>query len=1068
MNLIDLSIRKPVGVAVVVILVVLFGLLTFFQIPIQLTPDVDQPRITVETVWRGASPQEVEREIVDRQEEQLKSVDGLVEMTSESQDSLGSVVLEFPIGTDIDAASLKVSNKLEEVQEQPELAEEPTISNVDSRDGAIAWLILQRLEGNEQEINTYRDLCEDVIKPAFERIPGVARVNIFGGTERSLTVLIDPAKLSAHRLTVPDVVRALQSENRNISAGDFDEGKRRFIVRTIGEFQSPKEIEDLVVAQEAGRFVYLRDVGEAFLDYKEADFTVRRLGYPSIAMNCQRAAGANVLEVMKGIQSTLEEINEDVLGPRQLELNQVYDETIYIYSALSLVQQNIFIGGLLALTVLYLFLRSRSSLLIIAVAIPISIIGTFLMMFVLGRNINVISLAGMSFAVGMVVDNSIVVLENIFRHRQMGKSRTESALQGAREVWGAVLASTLTTAAVFIPILFIEDEIGQLYRDIALAISSAVVLSLLAAITVIPSLASRVMGQHQDHLHDSEKSKSSPGRIKRWIHRVPLFRPEAREDQPFARAVSGFVYRLNQRIWTRIAVIVGLTAASIGLSLALLPPAEYLPEGNRNLVFGILLPPPGYNLEELTRIGKQIEQDLSPYFPELEGEVNEDIQDPEFEHFFFVARGRNVFMGARAQDASEVDKLLPVMQKPLQDIPGMIAIVTKSSLFGRSIGQGRNIDLEITGPELEVLLQIAGQTFGQLMGMFPDAQMRPIPSLDLGNPEIAIDPDREALARLKLTTRDLGETVDVFLDGREVDGYKFQGEELDLVLEGLEQYASNTEDFANLPVIAPNGERVTLGSIADIQITSGPEQINHIERRRAITINIVPPAEQPLETVMNRIDAEVIQPLQDKGTLGQLYQMNMAGTADDLAVTFNALKWTFLLALVISYLLMSALFDSFLYPLVILFSVPLAAVGGFIGLRTVNVFILQPMDTLTMLGFIILIGTVVNNAILIVHQSLNHIRDEDMGLMDAVRESVRTRIRPIFMSTTTTVLGMLPLVVFPGAGSELYRGIGSVVIGGLIFATIFTLFLVPALFSLVYEMRERTLAWVRRFQGETA
>ena len=531
MALVDLSIRKPIGVTVAVILVVMFGLITLYKIPIQLTPDVDKPRITVETVWPGASPQEIEREIIDRQEEKLKSIEGLQEMTSESQDSRGSVVLEFPVGSDINAASLKVANKLEEVQDKPDLSDEPTISNVDSRDRAIAWLILQRLPGNERDINEFRDLCEDVLQPAFERISGVARCNIFGGTERKLQVLIDPQRLSAYKLTVADVIQSLQRENRNISAGDFDEGKRRFIVRTLGEFQSPEEVENIVIREQDGNFVYLRDIGSAQLSFKEADFTVRRLGYPSIAMNCQRAAGANVLEVMDGIRATLDSLNEEVLAPNGLKMEQVYDETVYIYSALRLVKQNILIGGLLAILVLYLFLRSRSSVFVIALAIPISIIGTFMMMFVLGRNINVISLAGMSFAVGMVVDNAIVVLENIYRHRQMGKTKSAAAFDGANEVWGAVLASTLTTAAVFIPILFIKDEIGQLYRDIALSVASAVILSLLVSMTVIPSLAARLIGQKKSKKGSAKASSAT--------------------EQPIAQKISSLVRRMNQSLRNR-------------------------------------------------------------------------------------------------------------------------------------------------------------------------------------------------------------------------------------------------------------------------------------------------------------------------------------------------------------------------------------------------------------------------------------------------------------------------------------------------------------------------------------
>jgi HAE1 family hydrophobic/amphiphilic exporter-1 len=353
---------------------------------------------------------------------------------------------------------------------------------------------------------------------------------------------------------------------------------------------------------------------------------------------------------------------------------------------------------------------------------------------------------------------------------------------------------------------------------------------------------------------------------------------------------------------------------------------------------------------------------------------------------------------------------------------------------------------------------LAGRTFGQLAQILPTSQMRPIPSLDLGNPEVSIIPDRELAAKAGLTTEQIGVAVDVLLDGRKIDDFKFEGEEIDLTVEGDESFVAKSQDFAGLHLATSNGRLVTLGSVARIEDAAGPEQINHVERRRTITISIVPPDDVPLETAIRTIREEVVAPLTAQGEIGGLYRMRLAGTADDLEVTLRALRGEFILAIVISYLLMSALFESFLYPFVIMFSVPLAAVGGFLGLALMNLFVSQPMDTLTMLGFIILIGTVVNNAILIVHQALNLIRRESLEPVDAIRESVRSRIRPIFMSTTTSVLGMLPLVIFPGAGSELYRGIGSVVIGGLTVSTLFTLVVVPTLFSLVMTARARVKA----------
>jgi HAE1 family hydrophobic/amphiphilic exporter-1 len=642
----------------------------------------------------------------------------------------------------------------------------------------------------------------------------------------------------------------------------------------------------------------------------------------------------------------------------------------------------------------------------------------------------------MSFAIGMVVDNSIVVLENIFRHRENGMPGRKAASFGAGEVWGAVLASTLTTMAVFVPVLFMEEEVGQLFRDIAIAISASVALSMLVSLTVIPAMTARM--KHIVSDRSSDKLNQLAG--------------------GFSAFVSNLVYRICGSIRSRVLVSIGLPVLSIMIALAIVPPAEYLPQGNRNLAFGILIPPAGYNLDELQAIGKELETSLSPHFPIYNEKPTESQKEPHFANFFFVARGQSVFMGAVAEDPGKISEVIGIMQKSLSNIPGMIAIVTQSSLFGRAIGEGRAIDVEITGPDLEQLMGLAGKNFGMLMGVMPQGtQMRPIPGLDLGNPEISITPDRALAARVGLSTRDIGLVVDTIVDGRKVDDYTHNGEEIDLVLEGDQSQFPVTQSLKNLPVGMFNGEPVLLGSVAEVEAGSGPQQINHLERKRSVVINVVPDKSLPLETAIQMIQDQVIAPQVADGSIGDLYNINLAGTADKLKVTAESLKWRLLLAVAISYLLMSALFESFLYPLVIMISVPLAAVGGLAGLALVNAAIVaQPMDTLTMLGFFILIGTVVNNAILIVHQSLNLIR-EGHPLRESIRDAVQTRIRPIFMSTLTSILGMMPLVLFPGAGSELYRGIGSVVIGGLFISTMFTLILVPALFSLVYGMRERVV-----------
>ncbi len=474
MNFIETMIKRPVSVAVGVILVLLFGMIALFKIPIQLTPEVIKPEITIETFWRGASPREVEREIVDRQEEQLKAISGLVEMTSESRESRGEIVLTFETGTDLDTALLNVSNRLDQVTDFPVDADRPVLRTVNVASSAIAWFILKPLPENKNDINTYHDFAEDFIKARFERVAGVAISNVFGGNVREMQVLVDPNVIASRNVTVTDIHQALVQENADVSAGDFDEGKRRYLVRTLGEYRSPEDIGNIVVKRVGGQKIFLKDIAEVAIGYKKPLRSVRQNGEPAIAVNALQESGSNTIEVMAGLQAALAELNEGILKENELFITQVYDETDYINSSIDLVQQNLIVGGFLAAAVLILFLRSTSSTLIVTTAIPISVIGAFIILQLLGRNMNVVSMAGMAFAVGMVVDVAIVVLENIYRHRQMGKGRAESAVDGVSEVWGAVLASTLTTVAVFLPILFIEEQIGQLFKDIAIAISASV------------------------------------------------------------------------------------------------------------------------------------------------------------------------------------------------------------------------------------------------------------------------------------------------------------------------------------------------------------------------------------------------------------------------------------------------------------------------------------------------------------------------------------------------------------------------------------------------------------------
>ncbi len=1137
MELIRYAIENPVKVTVVVLLLVLFGILAVLDIPKQLTPDVDRPIVSVATNWTGASPQEIEREIVDRQEEKLKSVSGLKKMTSQSIEGRASVNLEFEVGVSKDAALRDTSEKLRQVSGYPEEVDEPTVTaSDDDMSRTIAWLMLRAPEDiNISELKTF---AEEKIKPVLERAEGIASVAVYGGRDREVQIRVDPYKLAARRLTFADLEGALRGQNTNISGGTIIQGKRDYTYRTIGEFTTLEEVAETVIAYQAGGPVKVGDVAEVINGYRKQFAFVRSKGEFVLAMPARRETGSNVLESMAALKEQVRKVNEEILptvDPR-LQLTQTYDETIYINSAIDLVVQNIVVGGLLAVAVLILFLRSGSATGIIAVAIPISIMGTFLVISLLGRTLNIVMLAGLAFAVGMVVDNAIVVLENVYRHRQMGKSRPQAALDGAKEVWGAVLASTLTTMAVFVPVIFIKEEAGQLFGDIAVAISSAVALSLIVSIFVIPPMSARFLG--------------SNARIAAGEGDKPWF---------FARMVGQIVGRINLSTPLRLLVVLGFTGVSILGSYLLIPATDYLPAGNKNLIFGFLITPPGYSIEEFKRMALVVEEGdpLDPtdgVRPAWEVDLNSPaaaslpqvdvpvgsgpeqktvrVTPPPIDNFFFVSFGGGSFMGCTSQSDTNVAPLVQVLQRAASRLPGVFAFMSQSSLFGRGFSSGNSIDVEIRGVNYSKVVAAAGALFNQVreVGM---GHARSDPSnFDLGRPEVQIVKDRAKAADLGLDVRTIGFVVEACANGAFVGEFNDRGDRIDMVIQIGGMSNASLDDVGQVPIYTPSGHVVPLASAVTIVSTTAPQQINHIEEMGAVSLSITPPRGMPLQEAMRVVEVDMIQPLRKSGVIDSSVITALAGNADKLTTTQRALVGDFrntivgpawvggsvgqtvlavilalaigvlgvrlflgrslaarlmwwsiaivcvgflvmnpafalmlvqsraALAVIITYLLMAALFESFVYPFVIMFSVPLAAIGGFAALRIVHEVSLrdvtvpiQQLDVLTMLGFVILLGVVVNNAILVVHQALTNMREHGLGANQAVVDSVRSRTRPIFMSALTSIFGMLPLVLMTGAGSELYRGIGSVVVGGLLISSIFTLFVVPALFSLVLEWR---------------
>ena len=1131
MSLIERSVKQPVAVSVVVLLLVMFGLISLTRVPIQLTPNVDQPVVSVTTQWFGASPQEIVREIIEEQEDKLKNVNGLKQMTSQSTDGEGVVRLEFDIGVDRQAALNEVRDKLREVEEYPQDVDEPIVESVDkmSRD-YIAWMLIRPIGGADTptiapdaapgftgDVTELQDFIDDEVKPVLERAVGVSEVNVFGGRERETQVLVDMEKLAARGIQLGQLVEALKSENADVTAGTIDEGKRRTSIRAVGQYEAPEQILRTVVAWTPdGAPVYVRDVAEVKQSFKKQVSFVRSLGADVIALNAQREPGSNVLVVMDNLRERIKEVNEQILGPKKwgLELHQVYDQTVYVDRSVKNASQDLLLGGALALIVLFLTLRSIGATVVVGVSIPISVIGTFLGMYLAGRNLNVISMAGLAFAIGMGVDNTIVVLENIFRHREMGKKAFQAALDGTKEVWGAIVAATLANIAVFLPVVFIQQEAGQLFKDISIAISISLFLYMVVSPTVIPMLATlflrRMPGgfKETDHGIEEEESHTALGR---WTR--PFSKVVAEGSELFRK----IVFWLTGGIVRRVALVVVMIGLAAWGSWALQPPRTYVPTGNQNLMFAFVIVPPGYNMEELRSMGQQVQRVLEPWWTAKEGSPElKKLQEgwlarreaalpqqramiegkrgmmaaqkmPEekiqallapdiaklralerspapsaIENFFFVATPGGVFMGATSKNMQNVAPLDYLFQEAAGGIPGTFVFAQQMPLF-RLGGFGTGIEVNISGPDVNRVRGAAGQAMGMIMGKFSRFPLSQPQNFSIPRPEMQITVDHEKAAANALTGQDLRQVAQVAVDGAIIGDYRVGGRAIDLTVKmNAHSESRYSQDLGQVPVATRDGRIVQLGTVAKFIDTTAPQQIDRLEERPSVRLTVPLQPGETVEEIQNRLVADVIEPLKQGGVISADMTVRYTGSADKLQTFLKEFQPIFILAALITYLLLAALFESWLHPFTIIMSVPFALVGGFLGLRILHTF--EPsilLDVLTMLGFVILIGTIVNNPILIVHQALNNMRD-GMGKREAIAHSTQTRVRPIFMSVITSVAGMAPLVVFGGAGSELYRGLGAVVIGGLLVSTIFTLLLTPTLMSLMIDMSDGIKGMFRR------
>jgi multidrug efflux pump subunit AcrB len=1004
-NLTASSLKNPAAVAVAIAVILLFGGFSLTRLPVQLFPDIENPHIAIQTGWRAASPREVESEIIEPIETVLRGLPGLKQMSATANAGEGWIDLEFGLDTDMQRTLVDVISRMNRLDPLPRDATQPVIMLGGESGGApaLTFFFLQLLPGTEGQIYDYVQFVDDVVRPAIEVIPGVARVSApqANDNQRQLEILFDPYRAAQLGIPLPETAERLGQAN-DVSGGFVEVGRRQYTLRFTGRY-TPEELKGFVLEWRDGRPIRLGDIAEISLAREEQAVVNTQNGNPALSIRIDKESGANALQTLNRVKAVVEELNAGPVRKQGLVLVQSFDASVFINRAIRLVTSNIFLGIFLAVGALWWFLRRFRATLIVASAIPVSLLTTFIVLDLSGRTLNVISLAGLAFAVGMVLDAAIVVLENIVRQREKGLDPEQASLQGTAQVWGALVASTATTVAIFLPVMFMREVEGQLFSDLALTIAISVMVSMLVAITLLPLAAK--MGLRKETLKD---------------HNEALW-----------RRITALVMRLTSTPRKRWALVALLITLPLAASYTLLPELDYLPPVKRDAVDVYFPFPQGVGEKTIAEeYVKVLDQRMAPY---MRGD-----KEPALKNYYILTWGRGGSMGARAKDQNKVKELERILNEEVfADIPDLQHFASQGNLFG-SFGSERRVDIHLQSRDREALAAAARLGQSLLSEALPGTPMRVNPDLEQATPELQLAPDDRKISEAGWSRRDMGLMVRAMGEGLYV-GEHFDGEKrVDIILRA--RTWDQPEQLASLPVATPAGTLVPLSELVDIKRVVGPSRLVRIDSRRTISIEMWPPDDVSLEHVLDVIRDEVEPAL--KQALPEDGNILYGGSANALTRAIKSMGSNFALALVVLFLLMAALFRSPKDSALVLMAMPLAMVGGIIALRLLNVTGFQPLDLLTMIGFVILLGLVVNNAILLVHQTRSAER-EGTSRHQAVEQALLTRLRPIFMSTLTSIFGMLPLLLMPGAGSVIYRGLAAVIVGGMCVSTVFTLILLP-------------------------
>jgi multidrug efflux pump subunit AcrB len=878
---------------------------------------------------------------------------------------------------------------------------------------ALTYFFLQRLPGNPQEIDQYLSFFEDVLRPQMEAIPGVSRVQMQSGVgaEEEFQIVFDPYRAAELGIDLTNISRILGAAN-DVSGGFVDVGRRKYTLRFQGKY-APQNIGGLILEWRDGNPIKLSDIAQIRIQRGDGSSFAIQNGNQAISVRVDRENKANVLATLGAVKAKVEQLNQGVLADKKLTMVQSFDASVFIYRAINLVTSNLIVGVLLAVGILWWFMRQGRATFIVALAIPISLLSTFVVLLITGRTLNVISLAGLAFAVGMVLDAAIVVMENIVRHRKTINEPIKAAQLATSQVFGALMASTATTVAIFVPVIFLKDVEGQLFADLALTIAIAVMVSFIVAVSILPVAASRWL------------QKDLPADRLEWLW----------------QRIAATVMRLSATHRKRIAIVMVLMLAPLGASYLMMPKLDYLPPVKRDAIDAFFNFPAGASDQFIEQeVMSLVVERLKPY---MAGE-----KQPALKNYYIITWPNGGTIGVRALDQKKVGELENLVKNEiLKDLPDTQAFAMQGNLFG-GFGNGRSIDLRLQATDQEGLTVAAQAGLDLLRVTFPGANVRANPNLEQAEPELRLIPNDVRMMEVGLDRPRLANLVRAMGDGMYVGEY-FDGVKRMNMIFRTEEWA-NPEELAATPIMTPTGEVVQLGELMQLQRAVGPSQIQRIDRRRTLTLSLNPPEgmslEEAMATIKDKVEPQIMTLMPADGVV------NYGGSADSLNNIVGTMSQNFLFAMALLFVLMAGLFRSLRDSLMVVLSLPLATVGGVAAIQIMNLFTFQAMDLLTMIGFIILLGLVVNNAILLVHQTRLG-EKQGMSREDAVHQALLLRIRPIFMSTLTSIFGMLPLLLMPGAGSVIYKGLAAVIVGGMCVSTLFTLILLPTLLQLSFSKK---------------